>query len=108
MDNGMETVFLFQTCVGLRVYAQKEWKITETTAFWAKIIQDPFLIPSYPDHLPCKPKLSEPGAVEQGERAEAGRRGSSGAQSRPGQSSQSHRQLCRPGRPLASNLSGRP
>ena len=34
MDNGMETVFLFQTCVGFRVYAQKEWKITETTAFW--------------------------------------------------------------------------
>ena len=29
------------------------------------------------------PKLSEPGAVEQGERAEAGRRGSSGAQSPP-------------------------
>ena len=48
------------------------------------------------------PKLSEPGAVEQGERTEAGRRGSSGAQSPGGLPSCG---LCgKPGRPLTSVL----
>ena len=58
------------------------------------------------------PKLSEPGAVEQGERAEAGRRGSSGAQSPPVGDRASPAGSCglrsMPGRPLANNPSGRP
>ena len=61
-----------------------------------------------PKPLNANPKLSEPGAVEH---AEAGRRGSSGAQSPPaGDRAPSPTGSCglrgRPGRPLASNQSG--
>ena len=52
------------------------------------------------------PKLSEPG--EQGERAEAGRRGSSEASVRRATELQSRGLRGMPGRPLANNPSGRP
>ena len=52
----------------------------------------------------ANPKLNEPGAVEQGERAKAGRRGSSGAQSPPA----GDRPPSPTGRLLASNPSGSP